>query len=302
MAPLHNGPAIVPPAWVGRGLEIHFLVQVLAHIGDVQVAGQPVEAVAPGIAQAQGPDLVTHAGIADKGVVCRDGVGIAAVHVDAQHGAQQRRAILAIAELVASRAAVAGTDVQVAVRAKGQVAAVVVAGRLVQLEQGDLAAGIGDRQAARLPSGRHGEVGNHRIALSIGVVDVKQTILGKGGVKGQAEQALLVLVRAHTADNVEQGGSQQRSIFQHPDAAGLFHDKEPPAAVTRVGQSHRHVQAASDALQLEAQAGDALRGGRRWGRRLRAGRWHQSGRWRWRGRGLHRCGGRNGCCSPGRFG
>jgi hypothetical protein len=50
-------PAVVLAAFARCGLDIHFLVLVLAHVGNKEVAGLPVKRKTPGIPQAQRPDL-----------------------------------------------------------------------------------------------------------------------------------------------------------------------------------------------------------------------------------------------------
>ena len=94
----------------------------------------PVEAHAPRIAKAIGPDFRPGLGRLDERIVGRDGVGLAvllAVHVDAQDRRQQIADVLAGVERVGRvrAGAVAGGDVEEAVGAEVQVAAVVAAAR-----------------------------------------------------------------------------------------------------------------------------------------------------------------------------
>jgi hypothetical protein len=66
-------PPPVLAAGVGGRLTVYFLPQALPDICDVEVAGEPVERVSPGIAQAECPDFVV-ARLAYEGVVGRDSV------------------------------------------------------------------------------------------------------------------------------------------------------------------------------------------------------------------------------------
>src|SRR5207248_2941186 len=53
MAGLHGVPAVVLAALQRRLLHVHFLILILPDVGDVEVARGPVEAEAPGVAQAE---------------------------------------------------------------------------------------------------------------------------------------------------------------------------------------------------------------------------------------------------------
>lgn len=90
------------PAVVAAALDqVHLLELVLAHVSAEEApaarAGRRVAAVegaAPHVAHPQGVDLRPRGGVVHEGVVARDAVeraALVAVHVDAQHLAQQRR-------------------------------------------------------------------------------------------------------------------------------------------------------------------------------------------------------------------
>src|SRR6185436_11231494 len=119
---LAAAPAVVRAAGARRDLEVDLLAQVLADVADVEVARQAIEAVAPGVAQPEGPDLVV-AVDADERIRGRDAVGEAAERIDAQHLAEQvHREVLRVADpgrvtraRVAGVAAVARRDVEEAV-------------------------------------------------------------------------------------------------------------------------------------------------------------------------------------------
>src|SRR4029453_14925005 len=80
---LHDRPAVVAAALNA----VDHLPQLPADVADPQVAGDAVEAHAPGIAEAVGPDLGPRSGGLEEWIVGRDRVGLArlfAVHVDAK--------------------------------------------------------------------------------------------------------------------------------------------------------------------------------------------------------------------------
>ena len=160
---------------------------ILADISDEQIAGQAVEGIAPRIAQTGGPDFIAYRRVADERVACRYGIGRGAIHIQAQHGSQQGPAILAVAVLVPCAAAVAGANVQVAVRAKGKVAPVVIASRLGKGQKRGTAGGI---RPVRI--GAHREASDHSITLAVCVVHKKGPIVSIGRMKSQTQEALLV--------------------------------------------------------------------------------------------------------------
>jgi hypothetical protein len=128
-SPLPAVPAVVLAARAGRRLQVDLLPARLPDVGDPQVAAQAVEREAPGVAQPVGPDLAAGAGDADERIAGGDGVGqprVAAVDVDAQHLAEQGVERLTVLLRIAAAAAVAGGDVEEAVRPEGDLAAVVV--------------------------------------------------------------------------------------------------------------------------------------------------------------------------------
>src|SRR5439155_16458592 len=133
---------VVLAAVAGGEADVHLLPEVLPDVGDDEVTRGPVEGEAPGIAQAVGPDLAAGAGGGAEGVVGRHRVGAAPVHVDAEHLAEERAEVLAVAEGVAPAAAVAEADVEHAVAAEREAAPVVVGEGLLDEEHEALAARI----------------------------------------------------------------------------------------------------------------------------------------------------------------
>src|SRR5439155_22619435 len=103
-----------------------------ADVADPQVAGGRVEAHAPGVAETVRPNLGARLRRLEEGVVRRHGIRfsrIFLVHVDAQNGTEQIADVLAGVESVGrvGSGAIAGGDVEAAVGAEVQVAAIVAA-------------------------------------------------------------------------------------------------------------------------------------------------------------------------------
>jgi len=120
LASLHPAPPVVDaPRTAGR-LEVHLLPAALADVGDEQVPGEAVEAEAPRVTQPEGPDLVPER-------VAGGHVRRRAVHVETQELPQERAEVLRIVPGIPAAPAVADTDVEVAVGAELELAAVVVA-------------------------------------------------------------------------------------------------------------------------------------------------------------------------------
>ena len=127
VAPLGEAPAVVGPLLD----QVDLLPEVLAVLADPELARLAVEAQPPGIAQAVGPELGPGAGAVDERVVLRHAVvpaRVGVIDVDPQHGRQQVVEGLAGQVGVGVAGAVARGDVEIAVVAEGEVAAVVAVG------------------------------------------------------------------------------------------------------------------------------------------------------------------------------
>jgi hypothetical protein len=80
-----------------------------------------------------------HVGTAHKWVVGRDGVGIAVIDIDTNNGAEEIGGVLGISQggmpdrFIVRIAAITDRDVEIAVRAKGDIAAIVIELRLIDL-------------------------------------------------------------------------------------------------------------------------------------------------------------------------
>ena len=127
VAPLGEAPAVVAPLLD----QVDLLPEVLAVLADPELARLAVEAQPPGIAQAVGPDLGPGAGAIDERVVLGHAVvpaRVGMIDVDPQHGRQQVVEGLAGQVGVGAAGAVSRGDVEKAVVAEGEVAAVVAVG------------------------------------------------------------------------------------------------------------------------------------------------------------------------------
>ncbi len=134
---------------------------------------------------------------------------------------------------------VTGRDVEKAVGAEVNVAAVVVRFALLEIEDRGRASRVGHVGV----SGRHlvpldaGAVGI--VTRVVGVVDVEQPVVFEVGVKRQSEQALFVAPVVHDRREIEKGRGERLSVGDHPDRTALFDHEEPPRPVAGVANGNR---------------------------------------------------------------
>ena len=124
--PLERVPAVERPGARAARREVDLLPRALADVGEREVAGGAVEREAPGVAEAEGPDLRPRASDADERVAGRDRVGDAAPRIDAEQLAEQAAEVLRVLGRIVAAAAVPGARVQEPVGAELQLAAPVV--------------------------------------------------------------------------------------------------------------------------------------------------------------------------------
>ena len=219
MVALHAVPAVVRARALARRHEVDLLVEVLADVGDPEIARRPVEREPPRVAQAVRPDLGPAAARARTG--CRrDRVrrGQGRVRVDAQHLAEQRVERLAVAArrvtrtLVVGGAAVADAHVEQAVGAERDLAAVVV-----RLRVRDARAARGADAGSARPSANaySSSVGQ---SLRVGVVDVELRAVGR---EREAEEPALA-ARGDPAGQVEHGRRVEGAVADRDDLAALL--------------------------------------------------------------------------------
>ena len=132
---LHQTPTVVFAAGAQCRLEVDLFQGILSDVTDKQVSGLPIEGKSPGIAKAVSPDFIFSRRIRHEWIVRRNAVGKPAVHIDAQDLSKQGGQSLGVVLRVAAVAAVACADIQIAVGAELQLSAVVIAKRLVYLQQ-----------------------------------------------------------------------------------------------------------------------------------------------------------------------
>ena len=247
-------PAVVTAA-EARRLVVDLLEGVLADVADQHRPGaaQPrrVEREAPGVADAERPDLVERRsrqrGHADERVVRRSlvaaGVAVRDAHVDAQHLAEQRAGPLRLVLWIAAGAAVAHADVEIPVRPERDLAAVVVAERLadgaLRRRCEGRAAVVGGHVGLRRPQqvearvrigdqrvgGRSEEARHDRVPVTgAGEVHVEPAGARVVAREGEAEQAALAAARDRRRQ-VQEIGALQHAVADHPDQAALLHDE-----------------------------------------------------------------------------
>ena len=209
-------PAVIFSSGACCRLEVDFFPGVLTHIGDEKITRLAVEGETPGIAHAVCPDLVQCVRVAHEWVIRWHGVvairvagETIAVNVHTQDLAQPGLEILSVLLRVAAAAAVAQSDVQVAIRAKGDLPAVVVGKRLRLSQDRVSRIGIADVWILR----RNCVASHHGVARVVRVIDVEEAVIGVVGVESQAEQALLAAT-AHQVGDIQERGGQDCAVNQ----------------------------------------------------------------------------------------
>jgi hypothetical protein len=142
-------------------------------------------------------------------------------------------------------ATVAGRQVEVAVRAEEQLAAVVIVGLLMLDRQNGPACAYGG--AVRSRRGAHVLV-ELQVAVVIGVVGEHPTAGGVVGRGRKREQPLLEPVVSNQGGDVEELGDVAAAQEHH--ASRLLHDEQPPGVSGWRGHGERLVEVA-DRLGLE---------------------------------------------------
>jgi len=179
------------------------------------VSAAAVERETVGIAEAIGENLVS-AAAPDEGIVARDSVGRAVVDVQPQYLAKQLRGILPITDTrgvaepdVVLVTAIADREVQVAVGAEGERAAVVIEIRMIELQEDALRGRVG---AIRIflrdpelgePIGVVPTVGR-ALPQRHAIIDEEATVGGEVWVEGQAKQATFVVGLLEPHDSIAQ--------------------------------------------------------------------------------------------------
>ena len=249
-------PAVVLAAGARHGSVINLFMRIrrpLPDIADPQVAREPVEAEPPRIAQAIRPDFGQRAVGGDERIARRDGVvRRKIVHVDAQHFAEQRAEVLRIVRRVAARSAVARSDVEIAIRAELQLAAVVIiVGRMRDAQDGLHRVGVDSGS-----TGRGGGEPGDDVAAAVGIreIHVEKAVGVVAGMERHAQQALLAREQRQVGD-IQEGrgkkiGSDEVKDFDTPV---LFDDEQAPGIVTGMCHEHRIGHVAGDQLKIERQ-------------------------------------------------
>src|SRR5438552_9693300 len=257
--------AVVPSVIAAFYNDVHFLPNVLADIPAVENGGGRIKRETPRVPQTHRVKLRAHVGgadrqaveirRADKRIVRWNGVidGAARivrvrgmwmggqtasqfVHVDAQKAGEKILIdALAVVVLIIPAAFIADRNVKITLRTKVQIAAVVVAGLVVLVDQNEFRIGVSLGWIARrgLKTGKalvQGVRRNARGRRSRGVIDVEQPVRRITGVKREAEQTALVAGRAahDPAGNIEEDRARGiGAVRDDRNTTALFDHKEP---------------------------------------------------------------------------
>ncbi len=196
---LHDGPAVVAAALDA----IDHLPKFPADVADPQIAGRTVKTHAPGIAKAVSPYFGPCFGRINKGIIGGNRVRtvlVFMVHVDSQDGTQEIADVLTGIQPIRRVGAggVSGGDIEIAVAAEMQIAAIMTAGQPgdQNLFAGRIAARrIGVRDAETTDATALGQ----RLAAFLGfenVTNVTVPVLGEPRVESQSIQRIKTLDRA----------------------------------------------------------------------------------------------------------
>ena len=142
-------------------------------------------------------------------------------------------------EKVVGCAAVAEADIEHTIRAEGDLAAIVVAGGLLNVEQGSLAVRVGALWIVG-----DTEFGDAREQVAVVVIDIEQAIALVLRVEGRAEQTGFVGAVVDALTDIEKniGSGDVVAVGEDADYAALLGDKDAVAAVTGVVEEDRAIE------------------------------------------------------------
>ena len=202
------------------------------------------------------PDLAVPRGRSREGVGRRDGVAVVlarprVVDVDAQDLAQERRRLLLrIVAGIAAAAAVADTEVQVAIRSERHGAAVVIGVGAVLDEHERLGRALDDVRSRRIRP----VLGHDDVATVARVVDVQDVVGREARMEGDAEQTALAGLGDLVPDVHEIAGLQD-AVVHDPDRAALLDDEQAIAAIAGVRHLRQRCEAADDRAERDRECG-----------------------------------------------
>ena len=164
----------------------------------------------------------------------------------------KRGGILTTVQWIAGGAAVAQTEVEVAVRAEGDLTTIVVAVGLGQREDDLAAFCVHNCRVIRA----HAVVGQHGTANVIAVVHEEAAVAGEVRMKGQPQQPafgkLSQRVPTDVGGHIEKGLRLQHVINEHLDQPGLLQQEKAATAVAGVSEVDRAVQPCGQRVQTIA--------------------------------------------------
>ena len=223
--PFEDIPAVV----LAAVHDVHFLHSILPDVGEPEIAGDGIEAEAPGVAETAGPDFRPSVRPAAKRVVGGNGVGpvaFRAVHVDAHHFAEQQLQVLCVPIGIVVRAGIAHRDVEKSIRPELQAAAAVILSHADDLQdQTRRLAGVAleIRRECFLDDMRR----NFPLLEDL-IEQVILPVLAKLRMECQIEQPVRSAVAEHFFGQIGEDGFllARRCLLHHPDHSLLMQHKE----------------------------------------------------------------------------
>lgn len=251
----HHPPAIVGlPSRERSRRHVDFFAAVLSHVGDVEIAGGPVERKPPGVAKSQAPDLGESAG-KNEGIDTFVGAGTPRPGVEPQQFAEFRREFLPMVVGVAAPAPVADSSIEASVWPECQHASIVVGmARVVdglQHCQGGLIGLVG---VAHAPL----QTGDDQVADGVCVKDIHSSVAGVIRIEREPQQPLFTTC-GNLAVQIEEWRGKDGSCARHydTDEPFFFNDKQPCVVAGRC----RHEDGEREAVCHESE-GDGMAGGK----------------------------------------
>lgn len=280
--------ALVPAVVTAFADDIDLFESALADIGGEELAGATaVEGNAPGVADTPGVDFGACGGFADQGIVGGDAVGAfggGLVDVDAEDFAEEGGEVLSVAggaaveALVVGIAAIADGDVEEAIGAEGDAAAVMIEVGLIDLEEEafggwvDVAEVGGDDELADVAGvvpirGAGG-------AAESAVVREDAAVFGEAGVEGESEEPTFIETLVQSGEpgaDVKEGVWATGSIgLDDMNEADLVTDEES------FGVEGKEVERGDEAVGDFAEGLAAFLGGRTPGGEEGEGEWQEA--------------------------
>lgn len=226
-------PAEVQPARRAGGNIVDLLLRILPHVADVEITRGGIEADAPGIADAERPNLVGATG-GNEGIVGRNRIILAviarkiiAVDINAQDLAEQRILVLSILTRIAAAAAVANAEIEITIGPERDRAAIVVS----EIGMGNGQQSLGEFRTRRIAIDA-AIFADLDVAVAIGHVDEEAAVARIVGMKGHAEHTALAATAYLAIGDMEEGRFLAALGVDAKDLAGILSERIDEAVVT----------------------------------------------------------------------